>query len=166
MALLPRLRRFACGLTRSVDDADDLLHEALERALRRIDRFEEGTRLDSWMFRIIQNIWIDQQRARKVRGETVDASEIGETMGEDGVQQTESRIMLRRVQSLLELLPADQRVVLLLVSVDGLSYAEAAKTLGVPTGTVMSRLARARRKLHDLVQQGQTAEAVPASPAG
>ena len=72
IALLPRLRRFALGLTGSRDDADDLVQAACERALNRLHQWEPDTRLDSWMFRIVKTIWIDQWRSQKARGEHVD----------------------------------------------------------------------------------------------
>src|ERR1700760_1969076 len=75
IAVLPRLRRFARGLTGSVVEADDLVQAACERALARREQFQEGTRFDSWMFRIVQTIWIDQLRSRRVHKEEVDVAE-------------------------------------------------------------------------------------------
>jgi RNA polymerase sigma-70 factor (ECF subfamily) len=143
VTVLPRLRRFARGLTGSVSEADDLVQAACERALARQDQFAEGTRFDSWMFRIVQTIWIDQVRAREVRKE---AGEIVEDrMGSDApVRRVEARLGLDEVRRAVGRLPPDQRTVLLLVAVDGLSYKEAAQVIGVPVGTIMSRLARAR----------------------
>lgn len=152
VALLPRMRRFAYSLTGSKDDGDDIVQAACERALGRLHQWRPGTRLDSWMFRIIQTTWIDRLRARRVRGEEYAPELIDTMVGEDGRRQTEARIMLGRVREAIGRLPEDQRSVLVLVAVDGLSYREASDILEIPLGTVMSRLARARRRLHQLMQ--------------
>ena len=143
IALMPRLRRFARGLTGSMTDADDLVQAACERALAREHQFQEGTRFDSWMFRIAQTIWIDQIRARDVRKEDGDVAQ--ERLGSDEpVRRVEARLALDEVRHAVNRLPADQRTTLMLVTVDGLSYKEAAEVAQVPVGTIMSRLARAR----------------------
>ena len=143
IAVLPRLRRFARGLTGSAVEADDLVQAACERALARQHQFQEGTRFDSWMFRIVQTIWIDQLRARDVRKESGEIAE--ERLGSDEpVRRVEARLALAEVRKAVERLQPDQRAALLLVTVDGLSYKEAAEVAGVPIGTIMSRLARAR----------------------
>jgi RNA polymerase sigma-70 factor (ECF subfamily) len=143
VAVLPRLRRFARGLTGSAVEADDLVQAACERALTRQHQFQEGTRFDSWMFRIVQTIWIDQIRAREVRKESEEIAE--DRVGSDvPVRRIEARLGLDEVRRAVGRLPPDQRTVLMLVTVDGLSYKEAAQVIGVPVGTVMSRLARAR----------------------
>ncbi|HJU15454.1 MAG TPA: RNA polymerase sigma factor [Stellaceae bacterium] len=154
VAVLPRLRRFARGLTGSVVDADDLVQAACERALLRQHQFEEGTRFDSWMFRIVQTIWIDQIRAREVRKEGEEIAE--ERLGSDApVRRIEARLGLDEVRRAVGRLSPDQRTVLLLVTVDGLSYKEAAQAIGIPVGTVMSRLARARVALHMQLAAGR-----------
>ena len=146
IAVLPRLRRFARGLSRSVTDADDLVQAACERALARRHQFQEGTRFDSWMFRIVQTIWIDQVRARDVRKENADVAE--EHLGSDEpVRRVEARLALDEVRRAVHRLQPDQRTALLLVTVEGLSYKEAAEVMQVPVGTIMSRLARARLAL-------------------
>lgn len=144
---LPRLRRFAYALTRNLDSADDLVQDTCERALARADQWQPGTRLDSWMYRIAQNLWFDQGRAAKVRGEVSDLDAIAELQGSDGRQVTENRLTLASVFQSLGRLPQDQQVLVALVCVDGLSYKEAADTLDLPIGTVMSRLARARQAI-------------------
>ena len=153
IAVLPRLRRFARGLTGSASEADDLVQAACERALARQHQFQEGTRFDSWMFRIAQTIWIDQIRARDIRRED---SEVGEErLGSDEpVRRVEARLALDEVRRAVDRLPADQRTALLLVTVDGLSYREAAEVVGVPIGTIMSRLARARIALQLQLEAG------------
>lgn len=153
IAVLPRLRRFARGLTGSATEADDLVQSACERALSRIEQFQEGTRFDSWMFRIVQTIWIDQLRARKVRKE--DGEVDGERLGSDeAVRRVESRIALVEVRRAVSRLPVEQRTALLLVTVEGMSYKEAAEIAKVPVGTIMSRLARARVALQVLLDAG------------
>jgi len=143
VAVLPRLRRFARGLTGSVVEADDLVQAACERALTREHQFQEGTRFDSWMFRIVQTIWIDQIRARDVRKEEPETE--AERIGTDEpMRRVEARLALAEVRLALKDLPPEQRAALMLVTVDGLSYKEAAAVAEVPVGTIMSRLARAR----------------------
>lgn len=153
VSLLPRLRRFARGLTGRAAEADDLVQAACERALVRAHQFQEGTRFDSWMFRIVQTIWIDQLRARDVRKEAADVAE--ERLGSDApVRRIEARLALDEVRGAIQLLPADQRTALMLVTVEGLSYKEAASAANVPVGTIMSRLARARIALQQHLDAG------------
>jgi RNA polymerase sigma-70 factor, ECF subfamily len=160
IAVLPRLRRFARGLSGSVVDADDLVQAACERALARQHQFQEGTRFDSWMFRIVQTIWIDQVRSRDVRKEGGEIAE--ERLGSDEpVRRVEARLALEEVRRALDRLPPDQRTALLLVTVDGLSYKEAADVVQVPVGTIMSRLARARIALQLQLDAGREARRSP-----
>ena len=154
ITVLPRLRRFARGLSGSVTDADDLVQAACERALARQHQFQEGTRFDSWMFRIVQTIWIDQVRSRDVRKEDGDIAQ--DRLGSDEpVRRVEARLALDEVRRALDCLPPDQRTALLLVTVEGLSYKEAAETVQVPVGTIMSRLARARIALQVHLEAGR-----------
>lgn len=153
VAALPRLRRFARGLAGSAAEADDLVQAACERALARAHQFQEGTRFDSWMFRIVQTIWIDQLRARDVRKEDGDVAE--ERLGSDAsARGIEARIALAEVRLAVDRLPPDQKMTLMLVTVEGLSYKEAAAVAGVPVGTIMSRLARARIALQQQLDAG------------
>lgn len=145
VSLLPRLRRFAYGLTGSLDDGDDLVQSACERALTRLDQFQPGTRLDSWMYRIVQNIWIDQRRARQARPEAgMEPADLAALAVGDAERELDSRLRMATVQRAVGELSEDQRSVLLLVCVEGLSYKATADVLDIPLGTVMSRLARAR----------------------
>ncbi|HET9977665.1 MAG TPA: RNA polymerase sigma factor [Burkholderiaceae bacterium] len=147
-SLLPRLRRFGRTLTRHREDADDLVQTAVERALQRLDQWQPGTRVDSWMFRIMQNAWIDELRARERRGRSLVPEDEAEPV--EGVlpdQQAES-LALRRA---LAQLGDDHRAVVGLVLVEGLPYKEAADVLGIPIGTLTSRLARAREHLQSLL---------------
>ena len=146
----PRLRRFALTLTRSQADADDLVQSTFERALACLEQWQHGTRLDSWLYRIAQNLWIDQRRRARMCGTTESADSMLLT-GDDGREITERQLMVRDAIRALSSLPEEQQAVLALVSIEGLSYDEAAKFLDVPIGTVMSRLARARRAIAAIV---------------
>lgn len=146
--LLPRLRRFGLALTGSRSEAEDLVQAACERALDRTRQLREAARLDAWLYGIMRHIWQDEMRARRVRRhDPVEAAH--DLPGPDARALAENRLELARVRECLGQMSADHRAVLTLVCVDGLSYREAAAVLDVPHGTVMSRLARARRELHD-----------------
>lgn len=147
IAFLPNLRRFAISLCRSRDLADDLVQAACERALASQERFEAGTRFDAWMFRILRNLWIDQVRRTKTAGPREDIDDRNDIVGASGEQDAEARLTLKSVAVAIDELVDDQREVLLLVCIEDLSYKEAAEVLGIPIGTVMSRLARARKNL-------------------
>jgi RNA polymerase sigma-70 factor, ECF subfamily len=144
IALLPNLRRFALSLCRRADLADDLVQITAERAFAARHRFDPTTRLDAWLFRILRNAWIDQTRRIKTEGTTVDVEDTPEAAVFDGVRDMEARLTLRKAEVAMSELPDDQREVMMLVCVDELSYRDAAEVIGVPIGTVMSRLARAR----------------------
>lgn len=148
VALLPRLRRFAFSQTRSIQDADDLVQAAYERALTRLDQFQPGSRLDNWMFTIVRNIWIDNMRAKARRPE-VTSTDLAESVPyQDRItERAEARSDLLTLSKVMMELPTDQLSVLMLVVVNGCTYEEAAEILDVPKGTVMSRLSRARAKL-------------------
>jgi len=147
VALIPRLRRFARSLTRHLHDADDVVQVALERALGRLDTWQSGSRLDSWMFTIVRNAWIDEVRARARRGEVGLMAEHAYTTAAptSGVDEALS------IQRAMEQLPEEQRSAILLVLVEGLPYKEAATVLGIPIGTLTSRLARGREALQSVL---------------
>jgi len=147
VALLPKLRRFARGLAGSQADGDDLVQGALAKALTKREHWRPGTRLDSWVFRIIQNHWIDTVRTRRVRGEVATLDDALDVAGVDGNSAVESSMAVARMKTALNQLSDDQRAVVVMVSLEGMSYAAAAEALGIPIGTVMSRLARARATL-------------------
>lgn len=147
-ALLPRLRRFARSITFHREDADDLVQVAVERALTRADQWEPGTRLDSWMFRIVKNAWIDEVRSRARRSELFAPEEEGERVGDNTAEAQQQRMAIEKAVSLLS---EDHRMVIGLVLVDGLPYKEAAEVLEIPMGTLTSRLARAREALQELL---------------
>lgn len=153
VALIPRLRRFAVALTGTLADGDDLLQSTVERALKRQKTFDNSKKLDSWMFKIAQNIWIDQKRAEGRRGHTVDILEAYDIVGEDGRSKMEKIEMSRKVMAIVSALPEPQRLVVAYILVDGQSYKETASLLGIPLGTVMSRLNRARKTLEGQLQE-------------
>ncbi len=146
---LARLWRYALILSRANDAADDLVQATCVRAIERADQFDPGTRLDRWLFSILRSIWLNEIRARKIRegGGFVDAEE---ALSIDGARAMESNILAGQVLTAISRLPEAQRETVLLVYAEGYSYAEAAGALGIPIGTVMSRLATARSALANL----------------
>lgn len=145
LALLPRLRRFARALARDPADADDLCQVALEKALLGRASWQPGTRMDSWMYRIMRNAWIDTTRSRSRAAQTFVAEEAGAMVGDDG--GTESRALRRDIDAAMHALPDEQREAVALVLVEGLAYREAAEVLDIPIGTLTSRLVRGRQAL-------------------
>jgi len=148
VTLLPRLRRFGRAVTRHREDADDLVQLAVERALLHAAQWQAGTRLDSWMFRIMKNAWIDEVRARQRRAAVLLPEEAGEHVGVATQDRHDDALA---VQQAMNRLNDDQRLVVALVLVEGLPYKEAAEVLGIPIGTLTSRLARAREALQALL---------------
>lgn len=151
LALLPRLRRFARALAIDAADADDLCQVALERGLKAETQWERGTRLDSWMYRIMRNCWIDEVRARKRRSETFVAEEEGAEVGDADDRRIEARVELGNVDRAMKKLPPEQREIIALILVEGLAYKEAAELLDLPMGTVTSRLVRGRQALMEML---------------
>lgn len=146
VGLIPRLRRFALGLTRNSSEADDMVQMALERALTRLDQYQSNTRLDSWLFRIVQTVWLDARRRQARQGEHIGAEAL-DNLGEPGSGGAENAVLRQDLSEALASLNEDSRVLVLLVLVEGYSYLEASAQLDIPIGTVMSRLARARKQL-------------------
>ena len=146
VALLPRLRRFALSMTGSVAEADDLVQEACFRALSRKETRDPNQPLDRWVFRILRNLWTDEIRKRQVRlGQGLVQSD--ETQELQSHQTGESYVAEGEIRRSISDLPQELSSVLLLVAVEGYSYAETSSLLDVPIGTVMSRLHRARKTL-------------------
>lgn len=145
---IPHLRRYAISLTRNRDEADDLVQDCLERALRKRHLWRRRGSLRSWLFRILYRTYIDHHRRRAPL--TVEASSdiVDRTVSQPPDQ--EPRIDCRNVAEAMDRLPDDQRAVILLVALEGLSYDEVADVLGVPIGTVRSRLSRGRDSLRRL----------------
>lgn len=159
--LLPRLRRFALALTGDKDKADDLVQDTCERALAHLDQWKPGTSLDSWMYRIAQNIWVDHHRGRKAHGDAHQLDEVENLVGLDGRHVTENRLTLAAVTESIGRLPPEQQVLVAMVCVEGISYKEAAAILGIPIGTVMSRLSRARQTLYAALTEAPLPAPVP-----
>jgi len=145
--LLPRLRRFARVITRNVADADDLVQVAVEKALARAAQWRPGSRLDSWMFSIMKNAWVDEIRARRRRERVHAPEEAGAAVGD---RSAAARDIALSVQAAMARLPEEQRMAIALVLVEGLAYKDAAEALGIPMGTLTSRLARGREALQAL----------------
>lgn len=148
-AELKRLWRYGLVLSGNRDTAEDLVQATCVRALERAHQFQAGTRLDRWLIAILHSIWLNEVRARKVRqGQgLVDADA---ALVFDGLRDTETNILASQVLREVQSLPEVQRETVYLVYVEGLTYKEAAETLAVPIGTIMSRLAAARARLAGL----------------
>ncbi|WP_419904882.1 RNA polymerase sigma factor [Kiloniella sp.] len=151
VSLLPQLRRFAIGLCGDISLADDLVQTACEKAIKNQSQWQEGTRLDSWVFRIIQNLYLDHSRANTIRRDYALNTANQSESCVDGVRALESRYDLGVVGNGLDQLSLSQRSILLMVCVEDMSYRQVAQTLDIPLGTVMSRLARARQQLHQIL---------------
>jgi RNA polymerase sigma-70 factor, ECF subfamily len=142
VALIPRLRRYARALVGDRAAADDLVQDTLERAWTKLHLFRRGTDLRAWLFTVMHNVRVNQLRAAR----PTDVLE--DDMPELAQRATQGdSLLVRDLDRAVAALPVAQREVLLLVALEDLSYEEAAQVLGIPIGTVMSRLARAREKL-------------------
>jgi RNA polymerase sigma-70 factor (ECF subfamily) len=148
VAEIPRLRRYARVLVRDPASADDLVQDCLERALGRIHLFQPGTNLRAWLFTIMHNLHVNA-RVRQARSPEIAVSPSSEHS--EVVPGQGGGLLLRDLERALAELPEEQRSVVLLIGLEGLSYRDAADVLGVPVGTVMSRLARGRERLRRLV---------------
>src|SRR6202020_800280 len=146
---LARLWRYALVLSRARDAADDLVQATCLRAIERADQFVPGTRVDRWLFTILRSIWLNEIRSQRIRegGGFVDAED---ALTSDGVREMDTNITASTVLRAIGGLPQAQRETILLVYAEGYSYAEAAAALGVPIGTIMSRLAAGRAALAKL----------------
>lgn len=157
LAEIPRLRRYARALLGDRAAADDLVQDTLERAWSRVGQWRPGSDLRAWLFGIMHNLRIDQLRrvvppTRPLEDDDCDALAVAPTQT-DGLD-------LRDLEAALHRLPAEQREVIVMVALEDMSYAQVAAILDVPAGTVMSRLARGRERLRQLMTQ---AEDVPAT---
>ena len=150
---LARLWRYALVLSKARDAADDLVQATCLRAIERADQFMPGTRIDRWLFAILRSIWLNEIRSQRIRegGGVVDAED---ALISDGVREMETNITASTVIRAISRLPGAQRETILLVYAEGYSYAEAATALGVPIGTIMSRLAAGRAALAKLQEEG------------
>lgn len=147
--LLPRLWAFALRISGDRHDAEDLVQRACVRGLERAHQLQPGTAPISWMFSIMQSTWFNELRARSVRGRagTDGDDDFLDRVADPAARTPEQHVMDGQIVRAVQRLPEAQRVVMLLVGVEGLSYNEAAEALGVPIGTIMSRLSRARRAI-------------------
>ncbi len=142
LELIPRLRRYARALVGDRAAADDLVQDTLERAWRKLHLYRPGSDLRAWLFTVMHNVHVNQIRAVRA------TDPIDEEMPELAPRAAQhDALLVRDLERALARLPAEQREVLLLVALEDLSYEETARTLGIPIGTVMSRLSRAREKL-------------------
>ncbi|MEO7008645.1 MAG: RNA polymerase sigma factor [Caldimonas sp.] len=145
---LPRRRRYARALAGQRDDADDLVQDTLERAWTRLHMWRGVADMRAWLFGIMHNLHADGVRRPRVQTVTLD-----DTTPEPPVAPAQGeRLALLDLQAALDALPIEQKEVLLLVGLEDMSYADAAATLGIPIGTVMSRLARGRERLRNLME--------------
>jgi RNA polymerase sigma-70 factor (ECF subfamily) len=151
--LIPRLRRYARALVGDRAGADDLVQDTLERAWTKLHLYRQGTDLRAWLFTVMHNVHVNRIRATRL------ADPLDDDLPELASRGTQSdALVLRDLDRAIARLPADQRAVLLLVTLEEMSYDEVARTLGIPIGTVMSRLSRAREKLRSMML-GQSAAA-------
>jgi len=164
--MLPRLWSFALRISGNQHDAEDLLQRACLRALERAHQLQPGTAPLSWVFSIIHSTWLNELRARSVRNRNgMDwDDEILETFVDPTVSTPEQNVMSAQIVEAVQQLPEAQRVVMLLVAVEGLSYKEAAEVLNVPIGTIMSRLSRARQVIG--AQFGDREDEIPKTALG
>jgi RNA polymerase sigma-70 factor (ECF subfamily) len=150
--LIPRLRRYARALTRDSDQADDLVQDCLERAWGRLHLWRRGSNMRAWLFTIMHNLHVN---ARRRQANRPDRAALQEWEIGGGVQPIQEQLAeFRSTVAALHRLPEDQRVVLLLVGLEGLTYRETAEVLALPIGTVMSRLARGRERLRQMTEKG------------
>jgi RNA polymerase sigma-70 factor (ECF subfamily) len=148
VACIPRLRRYARALAGSRAAADDLVQDTMERGWSRLSSWRRGSDMRAWLFGIMHNLWVDQTR----KGPMI-TEEWNERTPEPATASGHlERLEVRDLEAALRLLPTEQREVLLMVALEEMSYEEVASTLGIPPGTVMSRLARGRERLRALME--------------
>lgn len=155
-AEIPRLRRYARALVRDVGAADDLVQDCLARALSRLHLWQEGTNLRAWLFTILHNQHVNRIRESIRAGTPVELSEAGALLSQPANQ--DGCLELRDLERALARLPEEQRAVILLVGLEGMRYEHAGAVLGIPTGTVRSRLSRGRDALRRLMDGGPCAD--------
>lgn len=154
--MIPRLRRYARALMRDGDDADELVQDCLERAFARWHQRRSGGSAHGWMFAILHNLAMNRLRQRARHGQALSVDTPDLPLPADRPRQ-EDAMHRRDILAMMDLLPDEQRSVLLLVALEELSYAEVATMLDVPIGTVMSRLSRGRERLRRLLAGGMPA---------
>jgi RNA polymerase sigma-70 factor (ECF subfamily) len=150
---IPHLRRYARALRRDAGPADDLVQDCLERALSRVHLFRAGTNIRTWLFTILHNLNANQARRASRRPDDAELENEAEPAAHAG-EGPDRRLLVRDLGRALDKLADEQRTVLLLIGLEDMSYKEASEVLGVPVGTVMSRLARGRERLRQLMDDG------------
>jgi len=147
-AEIPHLKRFAYSLTRASDRAEDLVQDCLERALRYEHLYKRGTNLRSWLFRMMRNLHINTKRHEKCEQKYLDGEMLKDS--HQCAPSQERHLQLGEMKDAFRRLPMTERAALLLVTLKGLSYADAAQKLGCEVGTVKSRVFRARKRLQEM----------------
>ncbi|QFU17363.1 sigma-70 family RNA polymerase sigma factor [Microvirga thermotolerans] len=153
--LIPGLRRHAWALLRDDEAADDLVQDTLERAIGRWHSRRRDGGLKAWLYAIQHNLFLDRLRRQRRQGAQIGAEALMDVPSPDASPDEHAR--MRDILAALDALPEEQRSVMLLVSVEDLSYEEAAQALAIPVGTVMSRLSRAREKMRQYLETGRPA---------
>jgi RNA polymerase sigma-70 factor, ECF subfamily len=159
IAHLPGLRRYATALTGSASAADDLVQDCIERALRRWATLQDRQRLAAWLRSILHNLYLDEKRRGRSRGIGVDLTEMDNDLALSALP--EDRTVATDLMRAMSRLSAEHRQILLLVGLEGLSYREIADELAIEIGTVMSRLARARDRLRQIMEEGENRRVLP-----
>jgi RNA polymerase sigma-70 factor (ECF subfamily) len=159
LAELPGMRRYALALTRNPADAEDLVHDTLVRALERNGQYRSGSNLRAWLLAILHNRFVDGLRSR--RSEKVRDTEFGQAIAPAVPPAQEAALMLDDTRRAFAALPDDQRAALHLVAVEGLPYEEAAAALGIPVGTLVSRISRARARLRAAEESQAGSNVIP-----
>jgi RNA polymerase sigma factor (sigma-70 family) len=155
-ACIPRLRRYARALVGNPAAADDLVQDTVERGWSRIAEWRRDREMRAWLFGIMHNLHVDDLRARRLQTTALD-DDMPEPVH---ASNPAAGLEVRDMQAALDLLPVEQREILLLVGLEGMSYDQVAAALGMPLGTVMSRLSRGREKLRTLME-GRAAPVLP-----
>ncbi len=145
--LFPKIWRFSLFLTGAKDTAWDLAQSTCVKAIENSDKYESGTRLESWVYKIANRIWLNELRYRSIRDEAPDIGYLQQN-ADLSARSGEDALYFRQIIELIYSLPQAQKMAVMLVYVEGFSYSEAAEILSIPIGTVMSRLASARKKLN------------------
>ncbi|HWK65604.1 MAG TPA: sigma-70 family RNA polymerase sigma factor [Rhizobiaceae bacterium] len=157
LAEIPRLRRYARALMRDRDAADDLVQDCLERALGRLDNWRTGENPRRWLFTIMHHLFVDQTRKVRRRSETMPIDAV-QNMGLPATQV--DNIASREILEALQAIAPERRAALVMVAIEGFSYAEAANVLGIPAGTLMSRISRGREELRGLLDDAERRRAI------
>lgn len=161
---LPRLRSYATALSGSVSAGDDLVQDCVERALKRADTLQDPKRMGGWLRAILLNLYMDLVRLQRSRGVGIDIALVDNDLALSAPPADRSTTIdfMRAINGLT----VEHRQILLLVGLEGLSYREIADELGIPLGTVMSRLARARERLRNALEREETADPTEHLPPG